>query len=300
MLTGRDIIFISSIEWDFLWQVHQEIALRLARAGNRVLYIENTGIRSPGLRDAGRVALRIKRWLTAWRWGGVRQVAPEVFVTSPLMFPPFGSWGRVLVNRHLFSRLVTRIASRLKMRDPILWTYLPTDTVVDLIQQLRTGCSITVYYCLADFAQLTPHAGQLRKTEELTVKLSDLVFTNCAQLADYCRQWNGNVHVFSPGVSLDTFSSEEDGCRDAVVGKHPITLLDTDAASFLQSIPRPLIGYVGGLHRFVDYNLLVKIAHSRPEWSWVFVGATTAAIGDLGKLPNVYLLGQRPHGELLH
>jgi len=38
MITGRDILYISSIEWDFLWQAHQEIARRLAAAGNRVLY----------------------------------------------------------------------------------------------------------------------------------------------------------------------------------------------------------------------------------------------------------------------
>lgn len=47
MITGRDIIYISSIEWNFLWQGHQEIALRLAAAGNRVLYVENTGVRAP-------------------------------------------------------------------------------------------------------------------------------------------------------------------------------------------------------------------------------------------------------------
>jgi hypothetical protein len=47
MLSGRDIILISSIEWDFNWQGHQEIARRLAQAGNRVLYIENMGVRVP-------------------------------------------------------------------------------------------------------------------------------------------------------------------------------------------------------------------------------------------------------------
>ena len=40
MITGADIVYISSIEWNFLWQVHQEVAVRLARVGNRILYIE--------------------------------------------------------------------------------------------------------------------------------------------------------------------------------------------------------------------------------------------------------------------
>src|SRR5437773_6561439 len=63
MLRGRDIILISSIEWEFNWQGHQEIASRLARAGNRVLYVENMGVRSPGLHDVGRVARRFSHWM---------------------------------------------------------------------------------------------------------------------------------------------------------------------------------------------------------------------------------------------
>ena len=75
MLTGRDIIYISSIEWNFLWQQNQEIAIRLARAGNRVLYIENTGVRAPGLGDAGRVFARLKSWIGKLGSRGVREVA---------------------------------------------------------------------------------------------------------------------------------------------------------------------------------------------------------------------------------
>ncbi len=56
MLKGKDVVIISSIEWGSLWQGAQEIASRLGEAGNRVLYIENVGIRSPGLRDVGQAA----------------------------------------------------------------------------------------------------------------------------------------------------------------------------------------------------------------------------------------------------
>lgn len=53
MITGRDQIIISSLEWDFLWQGPQEVASLLASAGNRILYIENTCIRSPRGRARG-------------------------------------------------------------------------------------------------------------------------------------------------------------------------------------------------------------------------------------------------------
>jgi UDP-galactopyranose mutase len=57
---------------------------------------------------------------------------------------------------------------------------------------------------------------------------------------------------------------------------------------------------VGGLHRFVDFDLLGRMARSRPDWSWVFVGPVHVSTDAISSLPNVYLLGHRPHRELVH
>jgi hypothetical protein len=91
MIQGRDIVCISSIDWDFNWQGPQELASRLSRAGNRVLFIENMGIRSPKLKDAGRVAHRLRRSLSSLNSHGLRQVEPNLHVHSPLVLPPFGA-----------------------------------------------------------------------------------------------------------------------------------------------------------------------------------------------------------------
>ena len=117
MITGRDIICISSIEWDFLWQGHQEITSRLAQAGNRVLFIENTGVRSPGIRDAERVGTRLKKWMRSLRSNGVGEVAPNIYVCSPLVLPPFGSRWQRRVNRRFFLPFVRRTVRSLGMRD---------------------------------------------------------------------------------------------------------------------------------------------------------------------------------------
>ena len=37
MLTGYDIVCISSIDWDVIWQGHQEIMSTFAKQGTRVL-----------------------------------------------------------------------------------------------------------------------------------------------------------------------------------------------------------------------------------------------------------------------
>src|SRR2546423_15666298 len=128
MLSGRDIILISSIEWDFNWQGHQEIASRLARAGNRVLYVENMGVRSPGLRDARRVAQRFFHWAGSLLDGGVRQVSPDLYVRSPLSLPPFGSRIRHELNRRLLLPLPLRAVRSPRFVPEIIWTSLATDT----------------------------------------------------------------------------------------------------------------------------------------------------------------------------
>lgn len=294
MLTGRDIIYISSIEWTFLWQPHQEIALRLARSGNRILYIENTGVRAPGLGDAGRVFSRLKSWLGSLSSRGVREVAPNLYVCSPLVLPPFGSGLRKLINRHLLLPLIRRAARRLGMRDVLFWTYLPTDTVLDLIKLLQTQGSLTVYYCTADFRQLTPDSDQIVESERLLVEQSDVVFANCEQISRRLSEWTTRVDVFPPGVDLAAFPPSE----TAPLGNGVAPTHDSSGEE-LSSLPRPIIGYIGGLHRHVDFDLLAQMAKARPDWSWVFVGPFQAPVETLQGHANIHLLGPKPHRLLV-
>lgn len=302
MITGRDILYISSIEWSFLWQGHQEIALRLAAAGNRVLYVENTGVRSPSLRDAGRVAQRLRRWAKAAATMGVREVSRDVFVCSPMVLPPFGSRARAALNRRLFLPLLARSIRKLGMRDLIVWTYLPNDTTAELIRMLRDETEALVYYCVADFTQLTPHVERLKESEREIVAASDAVFTNCSELARKFAPWNRNAHVFPFGVNLDAFPFEpraQVNSSSESNGGGKSKPRESAGAKFIKSLPRPVVGYVGGMHRHVDFELIKAMALKRPSWSWVCVGALQAAPGEMASLPNVHLVGQQPHAELV-
>jgi glycosyltransferase involved in cell wall biosynthesis len=287
MITGRDILYISSIEWDFLWQAHQEIARRLAAAGNRVLYVENTGVRSPGIKDAKRVVSRLRRSLHSLGRRGARQVAPNIFVYSPLVLPPFGSAWQRLLNRHFFLRHLRAIARGLGMKDVLIWTYLPTDTALDIIRGYDNDRSLLIYYGVANFSYLTPKTLQLEKSEQELLRLADLVFVNCSELAGKFALRQKDPHIFPPGVDMSAFPAE----TSSDPGSRPDPLN-------LAKLPGPMIGYVGGLHRFVDYDLLADMARARPDWSWVFLGAHQVPLEKLQDLPNVHLFGQQPHAEL--
>ena len=293
MITGRDIVYISSIEWTFLWQVHQEVALRLARAGNRVLYIENMGVRSPGLKDASRILSRLKHWAGSFTTRGVREVAPNLYVCSPLVMPPFGSLIRRRINRHFLLPAIGRTARQLGMRDVLVWTYLPTDSAVELVKLVRNSRGASIYHCLADFPALSATPHELMKSEKDLAQLSDQVFTNCTRLSERLSQWNGEVSIFPPGVDLAAFPDEPLGQPVRSDDSVPFDSSKHGAQS------GPVIGYVGGLHRHVDFDLLAEMADARPNWSWVFVGPFQTSVDKLRGKDNVLLLGPKPHDELV-
>ena len=298
MIQGRDIVYVSSIEWGNLWQAHQEVALRLAAAGNRVLYVENTGVRGPSARDAGRVARRLRRWARALGSGGVREVAPNIYVCSPVVMPPFGPRWRRAANRRLFLPALLSTARRLGMRDVLLWTYLPNDTTLDLMEALGRDCAARVYYCAADFSQLASDPEKLGEAERAIVAGCEVVFANCAELARRFAPWNPNVHVFPVGVNLAAFPAEPHAPAGGAGPEREWDGGGAGAASEVGALPGPVIGYVGGLHRHVDWGLVEEMALSRRGWSWVFVGPVQSPVERLAGLPNVHLLGERPHAAL--
>ena len=299
MIRGRDIIFISSLDWDDRWQAPQELALRLSEAGNRILYIENTGIRVPGLRDSKRIMRRLKHWAGALRGQSVRPVRTDLWVHAPLVLPPFSPALRGHFNRHLLLRLIRGAARRLGIRDPLIWTFLPTDTTLGLVDLLSSQRSRVIYYCAADFAHLTMSVEQLARSEARLVKRSDVVFTICEELAVHCRRWNDNVHVFPYGVNLRAFPPQNSDPTQTSRPEHERLSWATQSHAGGRNGHR-VIGYVGGLHRHINVDMLSERARARPAWSWVFVGTPEVPLKDLAELPNVYLPGQRPHHHLAH
>jgi glycosyltransferase involved in cell wall biosynthesis len=291
MLSGQDFIIISSVEWNFLWQGPQEIAARLARAGNRVLYVENTGVRSPTWEDARRVRQRVTRWARAAARRGVRQIEPNLFVCSPLVMPPFGAPWQEMLNRRVLLKAVAQAASGLALRDPVLWSFLPTNTANDIIRLLRTPRSLVLYYCVADFAQLASDPQRLEQSERELIEMSDLVFAQGPELAEHCSRVLTGVRIVPYGVDLELFSIRE----TAAMASHDA---NTQPLSFLRDLKRPIIGYVGGVHRHVDIDLLEAMARARANWSWVYVGPIQIKTTKLKGLDNVHLFGHRPHREL--
>src|SRR5216683_4170 len=92
----------------------------LAADGHLVLFVENTGVRSPQMRDLPRVRRRIRNW---WRGTkGFREERPNLFVYSPLVLPwPYLRPSRWF-NRFVLMRAIRRWMRATGFSQPIAWT----------------------------------------------------------------------------------------------------------------------------------------------------------------------------------
>ncbi|MGQ0736664.1 MAG: ElyC/SanA/YdcF family protein, partial [Acidobacteriota bacterium] len=280
MLHGRDIVCISSIDWDAHWQIHHQIASSLVAAGNRVLFVENTGVRAPGVRDLSRMRQRVSNW---WRsTKGFREVTPGLFVYSPLFLPfPYSIVARWF-NRTVMFRGLTRWLTATDFRRPIAWTFLPTPTALDLVAALDSAA--VVYYCADDFAATSPGARRVAKSEDAMLRRADLVFVTSERLREKASRVSRHVHAFPAGVDYDMF----DAVRQAT-DNHPPDLA---------ALPRPVAGYVGALHVWLDQDLMAQVAAKLPEATFAFVGPAQVNVERLTNAPNVRLLGPRAHDQV--
>ncbi|MDD4910357.1 MAG: ElyC/SanA/YdcF family protein [Candidatus Omnitrophica bacterium] len=280
MLEHQDIICISSIDWDFIWQGHQEIMSALAKAGNRVLFIENTGVRHPGIRDIPRIQRRVKNWLKGVK--GIRQEGKNLYIYSPLVLPfPYSRFAR-WVNCHLVFSVLDKWFKVMNFGDPIVWTFLPTPLSSDIIDNLVK--KLTVYYCIDNFRASSASARRIERSEADLLKKADLVFVTSNELHRYCSRYNKNVHFFPFAVSYEKFEN--------------IRLNESAAPAELGNINKPIVGYVGGMHKWVDQPLIRAVARRRGDLSFVFVGPIQDDISSLSDLDNVHFLGKKEHDRL--
>jgi uncharacterized SAM-binding protein YcdF (DUF218 family)/glycosyltransferase involved in cell wall biosynthesis len=275
-----DILCISSIDWDFIWQGHQEIMTRLAADGHRVLFIENTGVRAPNLRDLPRVRQRVRNF---WRGTkGFREERPNIFIYSPLLLPwPYFAPSR-WINRFVLLRALKRWMRATGFHQPIAWTFLPTPLARDLLAAVDPQA--TIYYCIDDFASSSAGAKRIVASEDGLLQDADLVFVTSERLRARAAAFNTRVHLFPFGVSLERFEA--------------VRLAAGAPPDDVGTMKRPIVGYVGGLHQWIDQDLLAAVAARMPDATFALVGPEQTDVSKLRAVANVHLLGMRQHSEL--
>jgi glycosyltransferase involved in cell wall biosynthesis len=281
LLRGATIVCLSSIDWAFNWQLPQEVASAFAGSGNRVLFIENTGVRRPSIRDAARLRDRIKNW---WRApGGVNVTTQGPEILSPLLLPFPYARVAVAINERILVRAVRAWIGRDDRRPLIVITFLPTPLARAAIHRLKPDLS--VYYCADRLAETSAQAAKLTQSEPLLLAEAGLVLTTSHGLQKSATAIAKRVEYLPCGVRSAEFASAK---RSSARRPSPYDRLTG-----------PIIGFTGTLRNEIDVPLLTEVAGLAPDLNFVFVGPVAIDVARLAAHKNVRFLGAVQHADVV-
>jgi glycosyltransferase involved in cell wall biosynthesis len=281
VVRGASIVCLSSIDWNFNRQNPQEVSHAFAERGNRVLFIENTGVRRATLRDASRLWSRFIHW---WRArGGVKQVATGIEVLSPLLLPFPYSPAAVSINTRLLLRSLRRWLG--DGDGPlIVITFLPTPLARELISELNPA--LVIYYCIDRLAESSVGARSLVHSEHKLFAEADLVLVTSNFLYHMAAETSSHVSLVESGVRVEEFER----ARRSRAQAHP---------AFTEG-SRPIMGYVGSLRSSTDIALLTSAAKLAPDLQFMLIGPRFVDVGPLASQPNVRMIDAISHADVMN
>lgn len=253
------------------------IATRLAQRVP-VLYVESPGMRAPNAsaRDLRKAfhkllaTLRKPEPICTRFW---RCTVPQL---------PFRRLPGIDAFNRLFGRWsVCRALRSVGISRRISWFVVPHPGF--LAGQL--GEDLCIYYCIDDYAA---HPGVdselIGRRDAMLSRRADLQFVAPPALLEGKRQINPRTHYSPHGVDVELF-------RRAAAP-------DTEIPAAASGLSAPVIGYIGSLHEWIDFELIAWLARQRPQWTFLLVGHAAANVGELRSLANVRLVGSQPYPDL--
>lgn len=283
MLKGQNIICIASSSWDAMWVNSQHLMDRLAEH-NRVLYVNNTGLRPPGksMADLRKIGNRLVGFFS-----GKMMAKKNLFILSPIIIP-FHNYHLVRwLNGLILSVYLRFYCWWLGFSKPLLWIFLPTG--LQLVGRL--GESLSIFHCVDKYSQNPGvSAKEIQAMERELCRKADLVLVTSSELYEEKKLLNSRTHYFGNVADIEHFSKVlENG---------------TEPPSDIAGLKRPIIGYQGNIAGYkVDLELLEQIALKRPEWSLVLIGPVgwgdpNTDVSRLRTLVNVHFLDRKSYEDL--
>ena len=253
--------------------------MRLLSRDNRVLWINSISTRTPKLTASSDLG-KIRRKLAAF-FRGPKKVTENLWVYTPIVLPFPHSRLATVINRWILKATLALLRRKMGMGEFQLWTFLP-----NAVQYLgRLGESLVVYYCIDEWSKFTYLDGaRMASMERDICGKADIVFATAKSLQQRLVKLNPETHLASHGVDYEMFSK-------ALIDSTPI-------APEIASLPRPVIGFFGLIHEWVDLGLIATLAERHPEWSLVMIGKTSVDTSSLNKYSNVHFLGRKPYADL--
>ena len=282
-IRDSNIIIFSSIDWSVHWQLHHQLTTSFISSGNRVLFIENTGIRSANISDISRIRERIVNWRKG-EHGFSSIDGDKLTLFSPMLLPfPYSNIS-LFINKRIFNISISRWMRASKFESPIVISFLPTPLIQSAIKSIDPVLSI--YYCANNMAESSKSASHIRPYEDYFFKSVDMVFTAAYVIQEYAKRFSDKVFYFPPGIEFDKF--------ETVLKKNS----DKGITSDIDFISGPIIGYIGALGKVLDKDLICTLANQCNNCTIVLIGPEYTNMDKLRSISNIVFLGLKPHDQL--
>ncbi|RPG55939.1 MAG: glycosyltransferase [Flavobacteriales bacterium TMED235] len=275
MIKNKDIIIIGSIDWKTNWQTQHRLVSSLLKQNNRVLYIENTGIRSAKISDISRIRDRFNSWFKSAK--GFKEVKRNLFIFSPILLPfPFSKicyyFNIIIINFLLSNWLKT-----LKFKNDILVSFLPTP----LSHKIKNivNANFNIYYCANEMKGIQNKNEKIDDFENLFFKEMDITFVISTNLKKKANLVTKDVFYLPAGVELNKFNFKKVRKKTLIKGK-------------------PVIGYIGAVTEVFDQDLLEFVCKKNPNFNFIIIGRVYVNIKKLENLKNLFFLNEIKHDQL--
>lgn len=281
MTAQFDIVCISTQEWNDLWTRKQRFMRHLAQQGHRVLYIERQLHLIGYLHNFKMQWRRIFQWLRK-----PEEIEPNLFLGSPPLLLPFFLMFPIInrLNTKILIPFIQYQMRSLGIKNPILWIY-PLNAV-ELVKTLDER--LVIYDCVDEWSAFKGLLRQevMQMYERHLIQVADITITTMPELFKARQAWANKIYLIPNAAEIEHFAKAQDS--------------ETEIPGDIAAIRQPIIGFVGSMQYWLDYDLLRYVAQARPEWSFVFIGPIghLASIEKIESLPNIFLLGARPYQSL--
>ncbi len=272
---NNNFIIFSSINWSTHWQIHHQLVNSIRDSGGKVLFVENTGVRSPKVKDFKRIIDRIRSRMRSVH--GFKGEMKGLTIYTPLFIPYPYSRLAIFFNIFFISRAINKWNRVVNFYRPVCLSFLPTPTVQKVIKEIDS--SLVVYYCADDMSRPLENPNKLIKYENRFFKESDVVFTTSHKIYDKASQFSDFVYNIPAGVDLIKFLSQE----------------SPSIPEDIEHIAHPIIGYVGAISDVFDQELILQLAVSLPDVTIILVGPKYTDTSILENVKNIIFIGERSH-----
>jgi glycosyltransferase involved in cell wall biosynthesis len=276
MMTGQNIVCFAN-DWESDPTSKHQVMQVLARE-NRVLWVNSIGLRRPGVttHDFSRMLKKLRQF-----WRGPVLINRNMHFLTPLVIPFHGLRVIRKLNAWLVGIYVRAHARKLGMERFQLWVFLPT--AADMVRYLKP--EKVIYYCVDEWSAFSFLDSKLmRGMEERLLAQSNLVIVSADALYASKRRLHPRTYLVPHGVDSEHFARAQQP--------------ETDIPLDLKGLPKPIVGFWGLVHEWIDLGLLQHLAKAHPEWSIVLLGKIGVDCSALRRMPNIHLLGPRPYSSL--